>query len=475
MNSSMFATIFIVVLAVIFIFLVVMTIVMIATAGKKKTPKQKHDIHDDEKKTKDLHRESEDSIFADAKMEADATAIENGKIDEDSAFAKNSGKPTAYEEAAATGSAFAENIGMDSAFAENVIDDDTYVNNIEEDDIFDDNRESQTKAIPLVGAEPNVPIKETIMTQAMVEATERTESELKNAIEEFLSEAEPEAEIGTLATATTEAEVEPEVARTTEVEPEAEAESEAAVTAETGIETEPISGAEESDVTVDAAAENHADEINLDEIGTDSAFGPEVAAGTLSDEEITASIREALNAVRAVGSFGDDTDTMFGMSEELAKYGSKKKVHKKSTVASNEDFYWYNLLDVSEKPSYKTAEMYYHYFTIASDCIDDLLMEMYDCALVRTEEIRYIAYGIPPKAVSMRDILTSGNSHYMQHEKQKEPTTQDLVRIYEKWCSYVDNLFEKIEIHADEFTINEIRTRLYEFGRNDVEVILEGR
>ena len=66
---------------------------------------------------------------------------------------------------------------------------------------------------------------------------------------------------------------------------------------------------------------------------------------------------------------------------------------------------------------------------------------MYDCALVRTEEIRYIAYGIEPRAVSMKEILTSTGT-YSETKKIKEPTTQDLVRIYEKWCGYVDKLFD---------------------------------
>ena len=127
-----------------------------------------------------------------------------------------------------------------------------------------------------------------------------------------------------------------------------------------------------------------------------------------------------------------------------------------------------------EKPKYKTAEMYYHYFNIAADCIEDLLIEMYDCALVRTEEIRYIAYGIEPRAVSMKEILTSTGT-YSETKKIKEPTTQDLVRIYEKWCGYVDKLFDIIEIHADEYTINEIRERLCAFGRNDVQILLEGK
>ncbi len=190
----------------------------------------------------------------------------------------------------------------------------------------------------------------------------------------------------------------------------------------------------------------------------DSAFAPYQNDMMIDSEELDESVKEA----EALGA---------------ALENEKKGTHGlpvRQFADSNDDFYWYNKLDVAEKPSYKTREMYYHYFNLPKDCIEELLIEMYDCALVRTEELKYIAYGIKPVAVSMKEILTSGNRNYVTQQKIKEPTTQDLVKIYEKWCSYVDKLFEKVEIHADEFTFNEIRRLLYEFGRSDVDVLIEG-
>ena len=208
----------------------------------------------------------------------------------------------------------------------------------------------------------------------------------------------------------------------------------------------------------------------VEEIPKDSAFAPEPEEKNtvigMTNEEINASVKEAV----ALGEAVSKKEIIFGIEDEFRS----KKERKKSTVSSDEEFFWYNKLDVMEKPKYKTAEMYYHYFNIAADCIEDLLIEMYDCALVRTEEIRYIAYGIEPRAVSMKEILTSTGT-YSETKKIKEPTTQDLVRIYEKWCGYVDKLFDIIEIHADEYTINEIRERLCAFGRNDVQILLEGK
>ncbi len=139
------------------------------------------------------------------------------------------------------------------------------------------------------------------------------------------------------------------------------------------------------------------------------------------------------------------------------------------------NFYWYNKEDVADRPDYKPEEMYYRHFTTASECIEDLLIEMYDCALVRTEDIRYIAYGIEPRHVAMRDVAATGNAAYNAAKKRKEPTKEDLDKIYRKWCSYVDKLFDIVEFRADNTTIGIIRDKLYEFGKSDVDTIIEGK
>ena len=216
--------------------------------------------------------------------------------------------------------------------------------------------------------------------------------------------------------------------------------------------------------------------VYRDEMGdySDSAFAPFKENDVISNEDaIIASVKEAEAMSEAVMYGKLDAETMFGISDQLDSF--KKKTVKRSTVSSNDDFYWFNKMDVAEKPSYKTKEMYYHYFNLPKDCIEDLLVEMYDCALVRTEEIRYIAYGIEPKAVSIKDILSEGNYYYSNQPKKKEPLPQDLIKIYEKWCGYVEKLLDKVEIHADEFTIQEIKKMLCEFGRNDVDVLIEGK
>ena len=213
-----------------------------------------------------------------------------------------------------------------------------------------------------------------------------------------------------------------------------------------------------------------ADSAFADSAFADGAFaentvGSNTSEHQMSTEELDESIKEAENLRQEL------------INAKIPGVGYDNTPERKkltSTVPSNADFYWFNKMDVKERPSYKTEEMYHHHFNTAKDCIEDLLMEMYDCALVRTEEIKYIAYGIEPRAVSMKEILNSGNRNYTTQVRLKEPSTQDLVRIYEKWCGYVDKLFDKVYIHADEYTINEIRDLLYEFGRSDVDVLIEG-
>ena len=215
---------------------------------------------------------------------------------------------------------------------------------------------------------------------------------------------------------------------------------------------------------------------------TDSAF-VDTGIPVLSDEAIQASVREAEAMGAAVtGMTGSLVDVTAAIAEKekapVKKHGrghGKQHNYNVTYAKPTDDFFWFNKVDAAERPSYKTIDMYYHHFNLPKDCIEDLLIEMYDCGLVRTEEIRYIAYGIEPRAVSIKEILTSGNSNYVKQVKKKEPTTQDLVNIYEKWCGYVDKLFDIIEMHADESTYKQIRHMLYEYGRSDVDILIEGK
>lgn len=54
--------------------------------------------------------------------------------------------------------------------------------------------------------------------------------------------------------------------------------------------------------------------------------------------------------------------------------------------------YWYNVREVESCPEEERAR-YYHYFEDVSTATSELLLEMYDCGVIRTDELNQIAYG----------------------------------------------------------------------------------
>ncbi len=73
------------------------------------------------------------------------------------------------------------------------------------------------------------------------------------------------------------------------------------------------------------------------------------------------------------------------------KAQQKKESIKLRTIGCSKN-YWYNKQDVEDRPEGRSMESYYHYFDKAEDCLKDLIIEMYDCGLVRTEMLEAIAY-----------------------------------------------------------------------------------
>lgn len=65
---------------------------------------------------------------------------------------------------------------------------------------------------------------------------------------------------------------------------------------------------------------------------------------------------------------------------------------KKRTIDCTKD-YWYNLRELEDRKEDEDFEKYYHYFIGVDQGVHDLVMEMYDCGIVRTDELEEIAYG----------------------------------------------------------------------------------
>lgn len=91
------------------------------------------------------------------------------------------------------------------------------------------------------------------------------------------------------------------------------------------------------------------------------------------------------------------TVKFFGFSVERSRVRRSKRAKAKMesiklrTIGCSKN-YWYNKQDVEDRPEGRSVESYYHYFDKAEDCLKDLIIEMYDCGLVRTEMLEAIAY-----------------------------------------------------------------------------------
>lgn len=257
--------------------------------------------------------------------------------------------------------------------------------------------------------------------------------------------------------------------------------------------------------------------------------------------------------------------------QELRAKGNEIK---KRTIDCTKD-YWYNLREIEDCKEGEDFEKYYHYFIGVDQGVKELLIEMYDCGIVRTDELEEIAYGknhfrnvdlsfleeleremMPdeyaedaesgttkrltdgdividneiiqvegimedffgqnntdivtaakqlkrddPGIMDIRGTLSEGVENIIAaveaekkaEEEEEEPfikkeeksieearkarelTANAEVRnkIYEKWVGYVFELYELVNINANEDTKHRIRKALMDYGYNDVDVLLE--
>ncbi len=235
----------------------------------------------------------------------------------------------------------------------------------------------------------------------------------------------------------------------------------------------------------------------------DSAFaepaaeedGEEIHSLQVAGETITVNPVNAVNihTVNAAGpvqttnpeaGINDPSEMSEFLSDNPVPKKEKKKMKKRDAIFAkkfDEDapkieggrFLWYNNQDIEALT--KKEDMYYycHYFDDPTEAVLPLIIEMYDCAFVRTEEIQKIAYGINYKSMGLREILTSKDDVSFDRSKiTKEPTDQDLLQIRAKWVDYVDNFLQIIVIKAPAHMQEYIREQLYAYGENDVETLL---
>lgn len=115
--------------------------------------------------------------------------------------------------------------------------------------------------------------------------------------------------------------------------------------------------------------------------------------------------------------------------QELRAKGNEIK---KRTIDCTKD-YWYNLREVEDCKEGEDFEKYYHYFIGVDQGVQELLLEMYDCGIVRTDELEEIAYG----KNSFRNVDLSFLEEFereLQEEdspdaEAKTPEHEDVIQV----------------------------------------------
>ena len=241
--------------------------------------------------------------------------------------------------------------------------------------------------------------------------------------------------------------------------------------------------------------------------------------------------------------------------QRMRQLRAKGNEIKKRTIDCTKD-YWYNLRELEDCKEGEDYEKYYHYFIGVDEGVHELLLEMYDCGIVRTDELEEIAYGKnhfhnvdlsfleeleretqdeeeedeiiqidgvmgdffrrntqdivtaakqlkkdDPGIMDIHGTLSEGLENVIaavdaeQQEKalEDEPfikkeeksieeaqkarkrtaTAEVRNKIYEKGVSYVFELYEYVNINANEDTKHRIRKALMDYGYNDIDVLLE--
>lgn len=78
--------------------------------------------------------------------------------------------------------------------------------------------------------------------------------------------------------------------------------------------------------------------------------------------------------------------------KRMQQLREKNKSAKRLTIDNTKN-YWYNLREIEESGEEENIDKYFHYFNDVNEGVHSLLVEMYDCGIVRTDELGELAYG----------------------------------------------------------------------------------
>ena len=134
--------------------------------------------------------------------------------------------------------------------------------------------------------------------------------------------------------------------------------------------------------------------------------------------------------------------------------------------------YWLNKDDMDETDqTYRLR--YYHYFDNIDECIHDLIVEMYDCGFVRTEDIFVAAYGEDALKPDSFIYMTDDDPDFEKAKAALPPVSEkDQKIIYDLWVSYVEQLLDRVEIHTTQANQDIIKDALMVYGRKKIGILL---
>ena len=134
--------------------------------------------------------------------------------------------------------------------------------------------------------------------------------------------------------------------------------------------------------------------------------------------------------------------------------------------------YWLNKDDMDESDqTYRLR--YYHYFDNIDECIHDLIVEMYDCGFVRTEDIFVAAYGEDALKPDSFIYMTDDDPDFEKAKAALPPVSEKNQKIiYDLWVSYVEELLDRVEIHTTQANQDIIKDALMVYGRKKIEILL---
>ncbi len=115
--------------------------------------------------------------------------------------------------------------------------------------------------------------------------------------------------------------------------------------------------------------------------------------------------------------------------QELRAKGNEIK---KRTIDCTKD-YWYNLREVEDCKEGEDFEKYYHYFIGVDQGVHAVLLEMYDCGIVRTDELEEIAYGKNHfrnvDLSFLEELEREMQADEQEEESTEEPAEEPIIQV----------------------------------------------